>query len=161
MLSSKMTCRWHFILPPTAVPYFGGLWEIVIKSVKFHLKQVIGTQLLMYEEFQILITRVEGVLSSWSLISASTDPHGLGAFIPGHFLIGQPMEWWISRIMVVYPGQNQVVRVVTVQCIYTGWKFTALGCEPNQTTGRGQRQWFMKSLTIRISPPFLWTHSQI
>jgi len=32
--------NWHFI--PPAGPHFGGIWEASVKSVKFHLKRVIG-----------------------------------------------------------------------------------------------------------------------
>lgn len=41
-LSSHLTCTWHF--NPPAAPHFGGIWEASIKSVKFHLKHVIGQQ---------------------------------------------------------------------------------------------------------------------
>lgn len=32
--------QWHFI--PPATPHFGGIWEAGVKSMKFHLKRVIG-----------------------------------------------------------------------------------------------------------------------
>lgn len=61
-LSSRIECTWHF--NPPAAPHFGGLWEAAIKSIKFHLKRVIGTQILTYEEFQTVVTRMEGILNS-------------------------------------------------------------------------------------------------
>jgi len=51
-ISARVACNWHF--NPSAVPHFGGLWEARIKSVKFHLKRVIGTQVLTYEELETL-----------------------------------------------------------------------------------------------------------
>ncbi|XP_027844862.2 uncharacterized protein LOC114125425 [Aphis gossypii] len=60
-LSSHLSCTWHF--NPPAAPHFGGIWEAGIKSVKNHLKHVIGQQVLTYEEFLTLITRIEGILN--------------------------------------------------------------------------------------------------
>lgn len=88
-ISARVICNWYF--NPPAAPHFGGLWEAGIKSVKFHLKRVIGTQVLTYEEFETLCVRVEGILNSRPLTPASMDPHDFTALTPGHFLIGQPL----------------------------------------------------------------------
>lgn len=88
-VSAHVVCDWHF--NPPAAPHFGGLWEAGIKSVKFHLKRVIGTQVLTYEELETLCVRIEGILNSRPLTPASMDPHDHTALTPGHFLIGQPI----------------------------------------------------------------------
>jgi len=41
---SRRRIEWSFI-PPSA-PHFGGLWKAGIKSIKFHLRRVIGEQIL-------------------------------------------------------------------------------------------------------------------
>ncbi|GFT13515.1 integrase catalytic domain-containing protein [Trichonephila clavipes] len=41
---SKSSVDWHFI-PPSS-PRFGGIWESGIRSVKFHLKRVVGETIL-------------------------------------------------------------------------------------------------------------------
>lgn len=46
--------RWLF--NPPAAPHFGGKWEAGEKSVKFHLKHVIGDTLFTYEEMTTLLT---------------------------------------------------------------------------------------------------------
>lgn len=77
---------WHFI-PPRS-PHFGGIWEAGIKSVKGHLKRVVGESILTYEELHTLLTRIEACLNSRPLTSISTDPNDLTALTPAHFLIG-------------------------------------------------------------------------
>ena len=48
---------WHTI--PERAPHFGGLWEAGVKSVKYHLKRVVGQQKLTYEEFSTVSAQVE------------------------------------------------------------------------------------------------------
>lgn len=43
---------WSFI--PERVPHFGSLWESTIKSVKTHLKRIVGDTKLTFEELTIL-----------------------------------------------------------------------------------------------------------
>lgn len=87
---SHIPCTWHF--NPPAAPHFGRLWEAAIKSSKFHLKHVIGQQVLTFEELHTLVTRIEGILNSQPLTQASIDPHDLCALTPGHFLIEQALH---------------------------------------------------------------------
>ena len=53
---------WQFI-PPHA-PHFGGLWEAGVRSVKQHLRRVIGTHTLTYEELTTLLCQIEACLNS-------------------------------------------------------------------------------------------------
>lgn len=47
----------------------------------------------MIDEFQIIITQIDGVLlNAHPLISLSTDINDFHVLIPGHFLIGQPVD---------------------------------------------------------------------
>ncbi|XP_067205335.1 uncharacterized protein [Linepithema humile] len=78
--------QWKFN-PPSA-PHFGGKWEAGVKSVKYHLRRVIGNQLLTYEEMTTFLTQVEAVLNSRPLCPLTEDSNDLQALTPAHFLIG-------------------------------------------------------------------------
>ncbi|CAK1591637.1 unnamed protein product [Parnassius mnemosyne] len=75
----------HLFIPSYS-PEFGGLWEAGVKSVKYHLKRVVGTMCLTYEEFNTAMIQIEGVLNSRPLLSL--NPNEGKYLTPGHFLIG-------------------------------------------------------------------------
>lgn len=77
--------------PPSA-PHFGGIWEAAVKSVKHHLRRVLGEALLTYEELSTLIAQVEACLNSRPLQALSDDPDDVTALTPGHFLIGMELN---------------------------------------------------------------------
>lgn len=81
--------KWHFI--PPAAPHFGGLWEAGIKSMKQHLKKVIGDSTLTFEEISTLLSQVEACLNSRPLCPITSDPSDCLALTPGHFLIGDAL----------------------------------------------------------------------
>lgn len=82
--------RWKF--NPPAAPHFGGKWEAGVKSVKYHLKRIIGETLLTFEEMMTLLTQIKAVLNSRPLCPLSDDPEDLNALIPGHFLVGSSLS---------------------------------------------------------------------
>ena len=88
-LVSKGT-TWTFI-PPSA-PHFGGLWEAGVKSVKSHLRKVMGEHKLTYEEMFTFLCKVEACLNSRPLYPASNDPSDILPLTPAHFLIGGPIN---------------------------------------------------------------------
>ncbi|XP_011251358.2 uncharacterized protein LOC105248313 [Camponotus floridanus] len=78
--------EWRFNSP--SAPHFGGIWEAAVKSLKHHLRRVIGDAKLTYEEMSTLLTQVEACLNSRPLQALSDDPEDLAALTPGHFLVG-------------------------------------------------------------------------
>ncbi|XP_029172429.1 uncharacterized protein LOC114941586 [Nylanderia fulva] len=80
---------WRFI-PPSS-PHFGGLWEACVRSVKFHLKRVIGAHTLTIEEMSTLLCKVEACLNSRPLGQMSDNYDDYHALTPSHFLIGSSM----------------------------------------------------------------------
>jgi len=86
---SNEKISWKF--NPPGPPHFGGLWEAVIKSVKFHFKRVVGNTTLNLDEFYTLITQIEAILNSRPLVSIFDTFHEPQLLTPGHFLIGRPL----------------------------------------------------------------------
>ncbi|XP_011688839.1 PREDICTED: uncharacterized protein LOC105450603 [Wasmannia auropunctata] len=81
--------EWKF--NPPAAPHFGGLWEAAVKSVKHHLRGVIGDSTLTFEELTTVLTQIEACLNSRPLQAMTDDPEDLSALTPGHFLIGDAL----------------------------------------------------------------------
>ncbi|XP_028167479.1 uncharacterized protein LOC114357883 [Ostrinia furnacalis] len=88
VISNLTNCgiEWHFNAPswPTA----GGLWEAAVKSMKHHLKRILGEQKLTFEEFSTLLAQIEACLNSRPLLALTNDVDDLDCLTPGHFLVG-------------------------------------------------------------------------
>ncbi|XP_052750251.1 uncharacterized protein LOC113514398 [Galleria mellonella] len=80
--------EWHNI--PPAAPHFGGLWESGVRSIKFHLKRIIGNSTLTYEEMATVTSQIEACLNSRPISQISDEINDLQPLTPGHFLIGEP-----------------------------------------------------------------------
>ncbi|GFX65900.1 integrase catalytic domain-containing protein [Trichonephila clavipes] len=86
---SKEQIKWNFN-PPSA-PHFGGLWEAGVKSLKYHLKRVIGNSILSHEEFLTLVVQIEAVLNSRPICPLSNDSNDVETLTPVHFLVGSSL----------------------------------------------------------------------
>lgn len=101
-LSDQIThlgIKWHFS-PPNS-PHFGGIWEAAVKSVKHHLRRVMGNLALTFEDLYTLLVQVESVLNTRPLHPLSSDPNDLSSLTPAHFLIG--------RSLVAIPEQDLTI----------------------------------------------------
>lgn len=87
-VQSKGT-EWHFITP--SAPFQGGLWEAAVKSMKHHLRRVMGAQKYSYEILSTLLAEVEACLNSRPLCAMSDDKDDARALTPAHFLIGEEL----------------------------------------------------------------------
>jgi len=106
---------WHF-LPPSA-PHFGGIWEAGVRSVKHHLRRVLGDKTLTFEKFSTVLCQVEACLNSRPLAPLSDYLDDYQFLTPGHFLIGAtitaPPEPSILNLTEDRLSRWQLVRHIT------------------------------------------------
>lgn len=82
--------EWHFT--PPGSPHHNGLAEAAVKSMKFHLRRVVGERCLTFEEMATLLVQIEAVVNSRPICTTSTDPNDCQPITPAHFLNMAPME---------------------------------------------------------------------
>jgi hypothetical protein len=120
---SNENIQWKFIPPRT--PNFGGLWEAGVKSVKFHIKRVVGETVLTYDELYTLLTRIEACLNFRPLVPMSNDPNDLTAITPGHFLIGEaltaPLEPDLIELKINRLSRHQLLEILR-QHFWKRWR---------------------------------------
>lgn len=85
---TDMKVQWHFNAP--GWPSAGGLWEAAVKSLKYHLKRVIGEQKLTFEEYSTLLSQLEACLNARPLCPLTEDPEDMEYLTPAHFLASGP-----------------------------------------------------------------------
>ncbi|KMQ88394.1 hypothetical protein RF55_12134 [Lasius niger] len=107
--------KWHFV-PPSA-PHFGGLWEAGVKSLKHHLRRVIGSSTLSKAEFTTLLCKIEACINSRPISALSDDPYDLTALTSGHFLIGRPLVS-VPEMSVLDLNTNRLSRWQQVQSMH-------------------------------------------
>ena len=88
--SAIQNITWKFI--PEHTPHFGGLWEAAVKSMKTHLKRVVGETKLTFEELATILAQIEACLNSRPLVPLPCEGDTIEPLTPGHFLIGRPLE---------------------------------------------------------------------
>ncbi|GFU38800.1 DUF5641 domain-containing protein [Trichonephila clavipes] len=89
--------EWNFI-PPRA-PHMGGLWEAVIKLVKYHLKRALGRSRLTYEEFETVIIQ----RGKW-MIEKDNVMCGTMVIVKEDFT--PVCNWLLGRVVEVYHGSD-------------------------------------------------------
>ncbi|XP_058455597.1 uncharacterized protein LOC131432958 [Malaya genurostris] len=87
---NNLGIKWTFITPNA--PHMGGLWEAAVKSMKKHLRVVLGNEILTYEALSTILAQIEACLNSRPLCALSTSVDACEALTPGHFTIGQALN---------------------------------------------------------------------
>lgn len=94
--------QWQFINP--CAPHEGGIWEAAVKSMKHHLKRVMGSQRYSIQGISTLLASVEACLNSRPLCALSDDPDDLEMLTPAHFLIGRSLQLPLHEKAETPPG---------------------------------------------------------
>lgn len=81
----KLQVKWKFNLE--RAPWWGGIFERMIKSAKRCMKKTIGRAILTYDELLTVITDIEAVLNSRPISYISMDDLE-EPLTPSHLLLG-------------------------------------------------------------------------
>lgn len=78
---------------PECALHFEGLWEAAVRSMKTHLRHIISTIKLTFEERTTVLLQVESCMNSRPLVAMPLDDDSVAlTCTPEHFLIGFPLE---------------------------------------------------------------------
>lgn len=142
---------------------WGGLWEAGVKSCKFHLKRIIGQNLLTFEELATVLVQIEACLNSRPICQLPSTPTDLQPLTPGHFLIGDSLTTLPDRDLQDTPI-NRLDRWQLIQKIFQDfwrrWSVEYL------TSLQGRTKWKIERPNIVIDdivliqetnmPPLKW-----
>ena len=74
-------------IPPRA-PHFGGLWEAAVKSAKLHLKKVMGSNVVTFEELSTIFCQIEAIMNSRPLVQMNANDSDYIALTPAMLISG-------------------------------------------------------------------------
>ncbi|XDV29292.1 hypothetical protein PO909_032429 [Leuciscus waleckii] len=77
--------KWSF--NPPAASHHGGVWERLIRSVRYVLYSTLHQQSIDDEGLQTLFCEVEAILNNRPLSTVSSDPYDLEPLTPNHLLL--------------------------------------------------------------------------
>lgn len=118
-LATKGT-TWHF--SPPLSPHFNGLAESAIRSVKHHIRRVVGESTLTFEELTTVLAKIEACLNSRPICPMSSDPGDLDVLTPGHFLVGEPLTIIPQNDLLQHNCSTLTRWQLTHQMVQRFWK---------------------------------------
>nr|XP_012217069.1 PREDICTED: uncharacterized protein LOC105668938 [Linepithema humile] len=136
---------WHFI--PPAAPHFGGIWEAGVKSMKHHLRRVVGNHTLSSDEFATLLCQIEACLNSRPISALTADLEDFATLIPGHFLIGAPLAA-VPEESVLELQENRLSRYQRVQAMLEHFWQTTMFCTMSTVNNQINKQQSAKKLQL-------------
>ncbi|UYV67073.1 hypothetical protein LAZ67_4003825 [Cordylochernes scorpioides] len=112
--------EWRF--NPPGAPHFGGLWEAGVKALKYHMRRIIGNNLLTYEELLTVLVQIESCLNSRPLYSMSNDPNDQGVLTPAHFLLTEPSSCVPEDDLLLVKNHLLTIWQLTQRVLQHLWK---------------------------------------
>lgn len=158
---------WTFMTP--AAPHQGGIYEAAVKSMKFHLKRVVGSRVMEQEQFRTLLCKIEAVMNSRPLTALTDDPKDVQALTPAHFLI---MEEFVAPPPFQYTTEKDLQgrklwekRQELLEHFWNRWQNEYL------TTLQERKKWRREKENVKVGqlvilkdenlPPASWTMARI
>ncbi len=109
--------------------------DAAMKSMKYHLKQVVSQQKLTFEEFSTLLCQVEACMNSHPILLLNTHSvDGIEVLTPGHIVKWKtpsrniqpgdvvlkedclmPTQWQVAKILTTSPGRDGYTQVVNLK----------------------------------------------
>ncbi|XP_071581646.1 uncharacterized protein [Temnothorax nylanderi] len=157
---------WNFI--PPAAPQFGGLWEAGVKSVKFHLKRILGDFTPTFAEFTTLLCNIECILNSRPIALLYDDPESFDTLTPGHFLAGLYLKA-VPSPSVGDINLNRLSRWQTVQRLQE--RFWKIWSSDYLNSLQQRKKWQTRQINLKIGdlvllrnpslPPTKWNIGRV
>ena len=82
--------EWKFIAP--RAPWWGGMWERMVGTMKSALKKWVGNRCLTQRELETCLHEIEACLNSRPLSFVGSDLEDGAALTPAHFLLGRAIS---------------------------------------------------------------------
>ncbi|XP_031639935.1 uncharacterized protein LOC116351917 [Contarinia nasturtii] len=157
--------KWRFITP--GAPHEGGIWEAAVKSMKHHLRRVMGTQQYSYEGMSTLICGIEACLNSRPICAMSDDPNDLETLTPAHFLVGKPLTLPLHEDMQHVKTAKSLFNALQaqIQGFWTQWSQDYLHTLTQRPKWREAQANIMKGQLVLIKnenmPPTYWAMARV
>ncbi|XP_048236857.1 uncharacterized protein LOC124112069 [Haliotis rufescens] len=97
----------RFQFNPPFAPHFGGLWEREIRSIKYGLRSILGTESVSESVLRTVMTEVESILNSKPLGYTSSDISDTDPVTPYTLLIGRSDP---ALPQVVYLNEDRLTK---------------------------------------------------
>lgn len=158
--------EWKSITP--AAPHEGGIWEAAVKSMKHHLRRVIGPQKYTFEGISTLLASIEACMNSRPISAMSEDSTDTEVLTPAHFLIGGPLKLPIHEEMDEPPKTaNKLYKAIQfqTQAFWKQWSQDYIHSLMNRPKWKEEQENIREGMLVLIKndnlPPTYWAMGRV